>query len=474
MNSLLLVALLAAAPVPRPLPSAEPSVYLPRLDRLGGVLAFLERAGEFSVALRPATWREDFLPLLAVDPTRVPSLVAAGVDPSGSATVNAVGEAQVTCVSLKDVARFEARAKAALEGRGAAWASRVHGVPLRGVKSVKEVTGGYALSGNEACVAEGPGTERLLGEAAALLSRPGGAAAGRGVFVLPGAAYVSTSQSLLGLEGDARHLEVEGRSGRLPLPSFRKGGESPYGGIVPSGLLFARAQVDPAAYPQALGTLEAQVSRICPGCERARMEALSRSVSKFLTGQVLWRVDRVEPSGSLRTAAARAFAVKTALLAEVQRPQEVKAALESLAEWKGVSRTDAGFVLALPEGRLELEIQGNHLCLSNDETARKTAWDALAASSGKGAKLPHGAEFFVEPKQVARALARIPLWDALGSRELAGLLALSTELGPLLAQSDALTGWVDSTGAGVHRFSTRWVLPQAPPEAPPEPMPRGR
>lgn len=463
MNALLLVAVLAAAPAPRPLASAEPSVYLPRLDKLSGVLAFFERAGESSVALRPATWRDEFLPVIPVDPTRAESLVAAGIDPSGSATVNVFGETQVTCVMLKDAARFEARAKSEMEGRGTAWTSRVQGVALRGVKSGKDVAGGYALKGSEACTAEGPSSEKLLQEAAKLLAKPETSAAWKNVLKLPGAAYVSMSRGVVGLEGDARHLEAEGRSARLPLPPFRAGGESPYGGIAPSGMLFARGVLEPSAYPQAMGGLEYQVSQACPGCDRARMADLSRALAKFLTGHVLWRVDRIEPGSSLRTAAARAFAVKNAILAEVQSPAEVKAALEAVAAWKDVTRTESGFAMSLPEGRLELGLSGNHLYLANDETALKAA---LAGLGAKPAKLPHGAEFFVEPKKVSRGLARIPLWDAFGSRELAGLLAVSTELGPLLGQSDAITGWVDSAGTGIHRFSARWTLPPAPPPEP--------
>src|SRR5690242_7466328 len=97
----LLAAVLATSPQPRAHPRAEPAVYIPHLDRLSGLVAFLERAGGYSTLFRPSTWKKDFL-LLPVDPTRTDSLVAAGLDPRGSATVSAVGDGIIACASVRD------------------------------------------------------------------------------------------------------------------------------------------------------------------------------------------------------------------------------------------------------------------------------------------------------------------------------------------------------------------------------------
>jgi len=50
------------------------------------------------------------------------------------------------------------------------------------------------------------------------------------------------------------------------------------------------------------------------------------------------------------------------------------------------------------------------------------------------------------------------LFDALSSRELATLLALSSEIGPLLDASRPIKGWVDSASDGTQRFALTWTL----------------
>jgi hypothetical protein len=63
--------------------------------------------------------------------------------------------------------------------------------------------------------------------------------------------------------------------------------------------------------------------------------------------------------------------------------------------------------------------------------------------------------------QVARALAQVPLLEAVQTAELAGLVAASAELGPLLLASDSVAGWLESTGPGAHRGQLTWALSPA-------------
>ncbi|HLL82619.1 MAG TPA: hypothetical protein VK420_08195, partial [Longimicrobium sp.] len=461
MLSLLLAASLAASPTPRALPGAEPTLFVPRLDQLGGVLAFLEHAGDSSVALRPSTWRDDLIPLLQVDPTRPESLATAGIDPAGPATISILGDDQVTCLGLKDAKAFEARAQKALAARGEPWKGKAQGVALVGIKSGKDVVAGYALRGGEACVAQGPDSETHLQDAARQLVKPSLAPTFKGLAGLPGAAFVVTSRGVVGLSGDVNALQAEARTTRLPLPPLRSGGEGPYVGVAPSGLVFARTQLEPSAYPRAMGALEYQVSRGCPACDRSKMAEITSALTKYLTGHVLARVDRVQPGGTMRTVTGRYFALKHAYLAEVSKPEEARALLAPLASWPNARKADDGFVITTPEGEISVGVRGAQLYLGNDAEALKAAFDTVAGD--KRARLAHGAEVFVEPKKVARGLAKISLLDALGSRELAGLLAVATELGPLFAASESLTGWIDSAGAGGHRVSASWKLPPAPP-----------
>jgi hypothetical protein len=55
----------------------------------------------------------------------------------------------------------------------------------------------------------------------------------------------------------------------------------------------------------------------------------------------------------------------------------------------------------------------------------------------------------------------VSLSDVLADEQLAALFAVSSELGPLLEQSERITGWMDSAPGGAHRFSFTWTLPAA-------------
>jgi hypothetical protein len=70
-------------------------------------------------------------------------------------------------------------------------------------------------------------------------------------------------------------------------------------------------------------------------------------------------------------------------------------------------------------------------------------------------------DFTMDPKKVARGLSQVSLIDIMSNQQLAGLFAASAEAGPLLANSERLTGWLDSAPGGAHRFSLNWALPPA-------------
>ncbi len=68
-------------------------------------------------------------------------------------------------------------------------------------------------------------------------------------------------------------------------------------------------------------------------------------------------------------------------------------------------------------------------------------------------------DFTADPKKVARALSQVSLMDIMSNQQLAGLFAASAEVGPLLSNSERITGWLDSAPGGGHRFSLTWTLP---------------
>src|SRR4051812_18143201 len=119
--SALLASLVLGASTPRPLPSAESGIFLPRMDRIDGLVGFMERAGERSAMLRPQSWFSQFHPLVFVDFTRPESLAAAGIAHAGSVTVSFRHDGWMSCVELSDPAVFEKRAKERLATLGKPW-----------------------------------------------------------------------------------------------------------------------------------------------------------------------------------------------------------------------------------------------------------------------------------------------------------------------------------------------------------------
>ena len=174
-----------------------------------------------------------------------------------------------------------------------------------------------------------------------------------------------------------------------------------------------------------------------------------------MTGNSLVYVQQVKVAGSLRTLGARFFAHKGAVLAETSDPKAARASLENLARIKGAKATDDGFSLALREGELRIGVRDTHVYLSDDAVALQALFKALPTSAGKQ---PHGAEFAVDPERVARALGQVPVVDVLAVPELAVLLGVSAEAGPLLLASQKMTGYADTDASGALRGQMVWSL----------------
>lgn len=459
MLSLLAAVALAATPQPRAAAQADIAVYVPRLDRLSGVVAFLQRAGQHSSLLHLSTWTDEFHPFLPVDPTRADSLTASGIDPSSSATVSVGRDGSITCTHLRDVQTFTSVADKRLAEFGEIKKSRPQGAALQVVHGSRGDLVGYALKGDEACsLATDEGGAKLADEAARLTSKPSTGAPWKSLATLPGAAYVVSRFGTAALEGNASELHVEGRTAQLPVPLLGSGANSPYAQMEPSGALLARAQVDVGSRRQAVLSLEAQLAAACRSCDEKVMAEIAEGLAEHLTGHVALRVDRVQPGKSLRTAAERFFSVKLAYLAELIKPDEVDSLLERVLALKGARKSERGYVLPVQGGELEIGRAGRHLFVGNDAEAIRAALAAVPAQPGN---LAHGMVFILEPRRLARALSQVSLFDAMESRELASVFAAATELGPLLAASERVSGWAESAGASSHRVSVVWTL--APP-----------
>lgn len=454
MLSLLLAASLAAAPAPRALGSANTVIHIPRPDKLSGLQAFMSRAGVHAALARPATWSAEFHPFLALDPMRPETLTAAGIDPASPSTISFIERGEVSCSRLSDAQLFQAKANEVL-----ASSSLVRPTTAKGLTTASAARGtgraGYVIKGQDVCSFSTlyddddllTATTQLIGKTPAPDAR---------LAKLPGAVYILKGPSVVGLDGTADTLQAEGLSSRLPLPPFQSASSSPYGSLKLDGLLFSRAQLAPSGFTQAVGAVSSSVQQVCPSCPPEHVNAMAQAVTQQLTGHLLVLVDSVQVKASLRTLEGRFFAPRQAIAAQVKDAAKLKEALAPLALFPGAQVLADGYTLPLKGGAISVRQKGSHLVLGNDEAVVNTLLGAL--SDKPGAKLPHAVDFTADPKKVARGLSQVSLMDIMGNQQLAGLFAASAEMGPLLANSERLTGWLDSASAGGHRFSATWTL----------------
>jgi hypothetical protein len=218
--------------------------------------------------------------------------------------------------------------------------------------------------------------------------------------------------------------------------------------------------VAPAALGQAVDAMRYQVQRLCTECPRDAVAAITHAVTERLTGNLLLNVSAVKVRDSLRTPEGRFFAPRQALAAEVTDAAAMKTALAPVGKLPGAKALEDGWALPVKGGVLFVRLQGKQLVVGNDEAVVRGLLSALPNQAGK---LPRPAEFTVDPKLVARGLSQVSLMDIMSDEQLAGLFAMSAELGPLLAASERISGWLDSAPGGGHRFSLTWTLPGAAP-----------
>ncbi len=441
--SLVALSLLGA---PRAPAGADTVSWVPKLEAVAQVQPFFAAAGTRSLLLRPEAWRGQAHPLLTVDLLERESLVRAGLDPAGELTRAAFGGAEVTCVALADVAAYRAACDAKLLRVGEVSTKAVGGVTVSLARDpLGRVLMAYAVQGKTSCAMTGHGRSvepqlAMLGEALTRPSKDGAVALGA---ALPGAVVLMTSSGTqhgaLALSTKGLTATLDGRGKGLRLAQLAGPGASPFGAFSAPGLAVVRGRFAKAQLP----ALVEQVARQLPGS--AALLPLARELGPLLTGNVAALVSHARVTTGLRTKEARSFALKHALLLELTDPAPAAALLE---------RLDRGAV-SFREGALSLSLHGAVLVVANDAEVRDRAVAALAGAAGKQA---HGVEWLVDPKLVARALSQVPLLEAVQAPELAGLVAASTELGPLLLASEKVAGWLDSASGGRHLGQLTWVL----------------
>lgn len=444
--SLVALSLLGA---PRAPAGADAVTWIPKVEQVATAAPFFAAAGTRSVLLRPESWRGEAHALLAVDLFDRESVLLAGLDPAGELTRATFGDAVVTCVSVGDVAKYRAACDAKLARLGTTATVTVKGVSVVTTRdALNRVLAAYAVQGKQSCAMTGHGrsVEPQLVLLAEALTKPAKGAALGLAAALPGVGVVlrdeGSRQGAVALSTQGLTARLDARGKGLGLAQLQGAGASPFGAFSAPGLAVLRGRFAAAQ----LSALVEEVLRNLPG--GAALRPLAKELVPAMTGNVALLASHVRVSSGLRTREARFFALKHAVLVELADPALATAALE---------RFDRG-ALGFREGTLSLSVHGNVLVLANDADVQARALAALPTAVGKQA---HGLELSVEPKALAKALQQVPLLEAVQAPELAGFVAASTELGPLLLASDKVTAWLDSAPGGKHAAQLTWVLDAA-------------
>ena len=462
LSPLLLTAVLAAAPG-RELPDAELVVRAPSVQRAQGLAAFLDRAGRHAPTL--GTWQQLVYPLLAdaaLSPERLAALGGAG---DASLTGSVRGPQAMACLTLADPATFEAQLGRRLERFGTPTPVALKG--LDGGRQVEDGEGrvqGFARRKGLACTWTAPAaraTQAAREALQALQGRPAKSSTAPGLDLVFAGGRARA-------DGSAQDLRVEGTAASPRALPLLPPGASPYANVAVRGTSQVALRLEPRAGGAALTGALRRLAQLCAGCDRAVLQQATQRLAGQLTGAALLRVGTFRPTNEgLRSTLGRYRALPFALLAQHQPGTGVSTALASLRRLPGVTASEDGVILPLGgQASLHLGARDGHLyAASSAELARELLADAAAPKAA--GRLAHGAVVTADAPALARALDRVPLLEVLAVPELAALMALSHELGPLLGRTERLTLGLDRTGsARTVAFDARWELVSGPTAGP--------
>lgn len=457
--STLLVAALAAGP--RAHPEAEWALYVPKVANVSTLVPFFTRAGERSVLLRSASWREDVHPLLSIDLGRPEDFTRAGIDLNGSVTVSARDYHTFTCVQLDAPERYEKLCQQRLATLGKPFREvGKDGVVRAGAKDTLErVLAGYVLKGRESCAIRGKGrnVDAKFDEAAKLMGKNSASPMFKLGEGLPGPAVLVSKQGALALRGGELSLTLEGKTRGFLTDGLLGSGPSPFAFSNPDGLSVFKFRGDRKKLDGATDTVVRTLMQVCLACEKPLLDEVVRGLLPQLGGNALAYLREVQVKGSLRSMGGRYFSVKNVLVADVLDEKAARAAIAPLGKVMGVKplANGEGWTVAMRDGEIRFGVRGKFLYVGNDDKTIETA--LRSAAKGEGTQT-HGMEMRLDPRKLARALAQIPLLEAIGNQELQGLVVVAGELGPLLLSSERIYGWGDPTGADTTRGRLEWTL----------------
>jgi|CXWL01.1.fsa_nt_gi hypothetical protein len=441
---------LAATPFnARIAPDAQLAVHLPKAAAAANLRPFLEHAGNYTALLRPEAWRDDAHPLLGIDVTRPETMEAAGIDIQGPLTVSVKGDWAFTCLRVKNAAAYDKAAGARLATLGTRFRKTQGTSTVVGAKdALGRVLAGYVSQGTLSCAMRSPNGD---GEAV-LKSMTGWMSQApwskwKPTVALTGDAWLLGASGAAAIGATATTASVDAVNTEGLMPPLSAALPFPYQLEGPKGLLKLRGQYAQEGLLNVVDNTRRALSRLCPRCEKAALANVTAALEKHMTGNVMLFIAEAKVQGPLRLELARFTALKAAALIELR---SAEAALAMVEPWE--------LFIISGKAPLTVSVQGSHLVLANDAAAAQTAQGFISNSPSK---LKHAFEFSFDAALAARALSQIPLFEALSSPDLAGLLAASAEVGPLLLHTDSVTGWVEGGGKAPVRLKVSWTLSAA-------------
>lgn len=460
LSAALLATTLAATPAPRDWAPAETILHIPSPEAARPLFDWFDRAGRRALLLRPESWRDQFHPLLFVNPASPESLEKAGLSPRQAMTVSSDPRTRVACTGISDVERFREQVGKALAIAGEVESKPSKKVEVALARREGKVVAGYALAGGVACAFRAPAGTRSLGDdVVALVTRK--PKAEPRFASLEGKAFLWSREGAAGLDAEGSTLILDAQTKRLPASAMLGGGTTPYASSDGSALLHLRMRLPKSASGAMVEGLEYTLREVCTGCDRAALSKAAAQIAPLLTGDALAHATDVKVKASLRDPVARYLSVRHALLAETSAPKKVASVLAGLATQKGASRTEEGVSLALAGGQVLLGVRGNQVYIANDAKALAQAFDSVV-SAPQQERLAHGTVFRLNPKALSQGLRQISLLDAIrggGEAKILGVLfAVSNEAGLLLKASESIDGWIDPVKGGGHHLRLRWTL----------------
>jgi hypothetical protein len=465
----LLALALAANPVPRS------AVVIPHGKSLEPLRALLTRAGSYAPTLSPGPLGRALGAALALDALDRSAYAEAGLDPDGPVSLLGFdGGALALVLPVKDAGKVQARAVANLPSLGTVRQEKRGGVTSvlaeRPAGRGSELAGGVALSKTRAALWVDGADPAFL--RAALTARPPGAERASGLageITLLSDAEGTAPALAVGLSPSATGLAVDARA-MSKAPALAASARDPFAKLEVAAPIVIRASLAGPALVELRRRLQVPLRALL---SRAGVTAMPPQVAELLerlTGPsalVITGLDGLRGAGS--TELDRAFLPSQAAAAQVREPAQVQAALEALGgllrgasvACETVQAPVAGTHLQLKldaRRAIYLGLVGEVLYLADDPGARDLLLGGLATASGAD---DHAGRVVLDGPRAAQALGHLSLLDAARSPELAVLLGVAIEAGPLLKASGPSVLTLDPEPHGT-RIRGSLSLPPSP------------